>query len=163
MKKNIIISLLYYFKILIIITIFSYIIGSGLLFIYTTAYNAPFPDNINLITDFAKFFLLLFGIGFMFFMGPEELFKFVLGLIVFVTFIIMFLGLFPRNNSSPQRYLLKMYKMGGTNVSYKLKNKCGMGSYLNNQFLIYKGNKMYYFKFGNKAEGINKECIVTQK
>lgn len=153
------VSLLEYVKLLVIAIFLSYLVGFILLFLYTEEYGAPFPVNNNLLTDFAKLFLILFGIGVMFSVGPENLFKFILSLIAGITVIIMLLGLFAKWRYSPQRYILNLYNKGGKTVSYRIKKDCSGINLPDKAFLIYKGNYMDYFKVNSKIVGINKNCI----
>jgi putative effector of murein hydrolase LrgA (UPF0299 family) len=153
-------SLLEYIKLLIIALILSYILGFILLFIYTAEYGAPFPIYSNLLTNFAKLFFILFGIGVMFSVGPENLFKFVSSLIVGATIIIMVLGIFAKWQYSPQRYILNLYDKGGKTVSYRIKKTCNGVNLQDRTFLIYKGKHMDYFSAKNSVIGINKDCIV---
>jgi putative effector of murein hydrolase LrgA (UPF0299 family) len=155
------ISLLEYTKLLIIALFLSYIFGFILLFIYAAEYGVPFPIYDNLLTDFAKIFFILFGIGVMFSVGPENLFKFVSSLIVGIIVIIMVLGIFAKWQYSPQRYILNLYNKGGKTVSYKIKQSCS-GVYLPDKaFLVYKGNYMDYFAVNGRVKGVNKSCIVN--
>ena len=154
------ISLLEYVKLLIIALILSYILGFILLFIYAAEYGAPFPIYSNLLTDFAKLFFILFGIGVMFSVGPKDLFKFVVSVIIGITVIIMFLGFFAKWHYSPQRYILNLYDKGGKTVSYKIKKTCNWVNLPDKTFLIYKGKYNDYFSVKNNVIGINKDCIV---
>jgi hypothetical protein len=153
------VQLLEYVKLLVIAIFLSYLVGFILLFLYATEYGAPFPVDNNLLTDFAKLFLILFGIGVIFSVGPENLFKFILSLIAGITVIIMLLGLFAKWRYSPQRDILNLYNKGGKTVSYRIKKDCSGINLPNKAFLIYKGKYMNYFKVNSQVVGINKDCF----
>jgi hypothetical protein len=153
-------SLWEYIKLLIVALILAYVFGFILLFIYSAEYGAPFPVNGNLLNDFAKLFLVLFGISVIFSVGPEKLFKSVLGLIAGITLIIMFLSLFAKWKYSPQRYILNLYDKGGKTVSYKVKANCNGIDLPDKAFLVYKGAYMDYFSINGRVIGINKKCLI---
>ena len=157
------ISILEYVKLLIIALILSYIVGFILLFLYTAEYGAPFPIYSNLLTDFAKLFFILFGIGVIFSLGPENLFKFISSLIIGITVIIMVLGIFAKWQYSPQRIFLRQFNLGGrTEKITFLKKKYYISGTPKRAYLIYKGNNFFYYYIKHSAEGINKECLLDR-
>lgn len=155
-----------YLKLLASVIILSYICGCILLFTYIFEYSAPFPTSISVLSVFAKFFLLLFGIGVAFSLGPEFMYKTALSVIAIATATIMFLGFFPKWQYSPQRIILRASGMGGKTVSYKLKTSqygnFGLSGNTGKAYLIYTGKYFYYFATKNGTTGINKKvCYIV--